>query len=159
MYCYHCGKKINEKKIEAKSSTLSKYANVQIDEETKISYICPRCGHEITEGMSQESVKSLSRASHAELQRGRNDYARGMANNILGLILLITSIIFLLLSRKADTGNQITANVPEFWVFVGLAIASIILLGLGVTFTAIGLSKKKMYETLLKDIKNGTFVQ
>ena len=159
MYCYHCGKKINEKKIEAKKSTLSKYADVQIDEETKISYICPRCGHEITKGMSQESIKSLSRASHAELQRGRNDFARGMANNILGLILLITSIIFLLLSKKADNQFQITMNVPEFWVFIGLAIASVILLGLGVTFAGIGLSKKLMYEALLKDIKNGTFVQ
>jgi hypothetical protein len=159
MYCYHCGKKIDEKKIEAKSSTLSKYSDVQIDGETKVSYICPRCGHEITQGMGQESIKSLSRASHAELQRGRNDYARGMANNILGLILLITSIIFLLLSRKADNQFRITMNVPEFWVFVGLAIASVILLGSGIAFTGIGLSKKKMYEALLKDIKNGTFVQ
>ncbi|HNX16041.1 MAG TPA: hypothetical protein PKO28_01495 [Bacilli bacterium] len=159
MYCYHCGKKIDEKKLEAKDPTLRKYANVVIDEGTDISYICPQCGHPITHGMSEENLKSLSRASHAELQRGRNHFARGMANNILSLILLVTSIIFLLLSRKADNQFRITLNVPEFWVFFGLAIASVILLGFGITYTVIGLRKKVMYEALLKDINNKTFVQ
>ena len=101
MYCYHCGKKINEKKIETADSTYKQVKDLTIDENTEISYICPRCGHLMTHGTSYEKIKSLSRASHAELQRGRNHYARGMANNILGLILLTTSIIFLLLSKKA----------------------------------------------------------
>ncbi len=159
MYCYHCGKKIVEKRIEAKDPTLRKFSNIQVDDDTLITYICPRCGHVITPGTNKESIKSLSRASHAELQRGRNNFASGMGNNILGLILLITSIIFLLLSRKADNQFQITLNVPEFWVFVGLALASVILLGFGITYTIIGLRKKVMYEALLKDIKNETFVQ
>ncbi|MCB9497868.1 MAG: hypothetical protein H6688_00235 [Erysipelotrichaceae bacterium] len=159
MYCYHCGKKIDENKIEAKKSSYQQCSECEIADDVQISYICPRCGHLIVRGASEEDIKSLSRASHAELQRGRNFFARGMANNILSLILLVTSIIFLLLSRKADNQFRITLNVPEFWVFFGLALTSVILLGFGLTFTFRGLHKKVMYEALLKDINNKTFIQ
>ena len=37
MYCYHCGKKINEKKIEATDSTYKKVKDFAIDENTEIS--------------------------------------------------------------------------------------------------------------------------
>ena len=157
MYCYHCGYKIDEAKIEAKQSTYKKIEGVDMD--TQINYVCPRCGHLIHENAEPEDVKSLARACHAELQRGRNDFARGMSNISIGIILLVTSIVFLLLSRKADNQFRITVSSPEFWVFLVLAIISVILLILGVVFTVFGLKRKVTYTSLLKDINNKTFVQ
>ena len=157
MYCYHCGKKIDEQKLEAKDSTYKKFEGMDID--TEINYICPRCGHLIHENASHEDVKSLARACHAELQRGRNYFARGMSSLSIAVILLVTSIVFLLLSRKADNQFRITVTSPEFWVFLVLAIISVILLILGTIFTVRGLKRKVMYTSLLKDINNKTFVQ
>ena len=157
MFCYHCGNKIDEKKVEAEQSTYTKFEGVTKD--SVINYVCPRCGHLVHENASPEDVKSLARACHAELQRGRNDFARGMSNISIGVILLVTSIVFLLLSRKADNQFNITISSPEFWVFLVLAIISVILLILGTVFTVKGLKRKKMYTSLLKDINNKTFVQ
>ena len=157
MYCYHCGYNLDEKKVEQKESTYKRIEGLDID--TTINYVCPRCGHLIHENASNEDVKSLARACHAELQRGRNDFARGMSNVSIGIILLVTSIVFLLLSRKADNQFQITVSSPEFWVFLVLAIISVILLTLGVIFTVLGLKRKVTYTSLLKDITNKTFVQ
>lgn len=157
MYCYHCGYKLDENKVEAKESTYKKIEGIDVD--TQINYVCPRCGHLIHEDASEEDVKSLARACHAELQRGRNDFARGMSNISIGVILLVTSIVFLLLSRKADNQFKITTSSPEFWVFLVLAIISVILLTFGVVFTVFGLRRKVTYTSLLKDINNKTFVQ
>ncbi len=157
MYCYHCGYKIDEDKIEAQQSTYKKIEGVDMD--TQINYVCPRCGHLIHANAEPEDVKSLARACHAELQRGRNDFARGMSNVSIGIILLVTSIVFLLLSRKADNQFRITVSSPEFWVFLVLAIISVILLILGVVFTIFGMKRKVTYTSLLKDINNKTFVQ
>ena len=157
MYCYHCGYKLNENKVESKESTYQKFEG--IDADTELNYVCPRCGHLVHENASEEDVKSLARACHAELQRGRNDFARGMSNMIIGVILLVTAIIFLLLSKKADNQFRITVSSPEFWVFLVLAIISVILLTLGVVFTVFGLKRKTTYTSLLKDINNKTFVQ
>lgn len=157
MYCYHCGYKLNEDKIESQQSTYQKIEG--LDAETQINYVCPRCGHLVHENASNEDVKSLARACHAELQRGRNDLAKGMSNVSIGVILLVTSIVFLLLSRKADNQFKITVSSPEFWVFLVLAIISVILLTLGVIFTVFGLKRKVNYTSLLKDINNQTFVQ
>lgn len=157
MYCYHCGYKIDEDKIEAQQSTYKKIEGVDMD--TQINYVCPRCGHLIHANAEPEDVKSLARACHAELQRGRNDFARGMSNISIGVILLVTSIVFLLLSRKADNQFRITVSSPEFWVFLVLAIISVILLILGVVFTIFGMKRKVTYTSLLKDINNKTFVQ
>ena len=157
MFCYHCGNKIDEKKVEAEQSTYAKFEGVGKD--TVIQYVCPRCGHLVHENAESEDVKSLARACHAELQRGRNDFARGMSNISIGVILLVTSIVFLLLSRKADNQFNITISSPEFWVFLVLAIISVILLVLGTVFTIKGLKRKTMYTSLLKDINNKTFVQ
>ena len=157
MYCYHCGYNLDEKKVEQKESTYKRIEGLDID--TTINYVCPRCGHLVHENASNEDVKSLARACHAELQRGRNDFARGMSNVSIGIILLVTSIVFLLLSRKADNQFQITVSSPEFWVFLVLAIISVILLTLGVIFTVLGLKRKVTYTSLLKDINNKTFVQ
>jgi len=157
MYCYHCGYKLDENKIEGKESTYQKIEG--LDADTEINYVCPRCGHLVHENASKEDVKSLARACHAELQRGRNDFAKGMSNISIGVILLVTSIVFLLLSRKADNQFKITVSSPEFWVFLVLAVISVILLTLGVVFTVFGLKRKTTYTSLLKDINNQTFVQ
>ena len=157
MYCYHCGYDLDEKKVEQKQSTYKKIEGLDMD--TTINYVCPRCGHLVHDNASPEDVKSLARACHAELQRGRNDFARGMSNVSIGIILFITSIVFLLLSRKADNQFKITVSSPEFWVFLVLFIISVILLILGVIFTVLGLKRKVTYTSLLKDINNKTFVQ
>ena len=157
MFCYHCGYKLDQNKVEAKESTYQKVEGLDVD--TQINYVCPRCGHLIHENASEEDVKSLARACHAELQRGRNDFSKGMSNLSIGVILLVTSIVFLLLSRKADNQFKITVSSPEFLVFLVLAIISVILLTLGVVFTVLGLKRKTTYTGLLKDINNKTFVQ
>ena len=157
MFCYHCGYKLDEEKVEKKQSTYEKVEGLDVD--TEINYVCPRCGHLIHANESEEDVKSLARACHAELQRGRNDFSKGMSNTSIGFILLVISIIFLLLSRKADNQFKVTVSSPEFWVFLVLAIISVILLTLGVVFTVLGLKRKTTYTSLLKDINTKTFVQ
>ena len=158
IYCTHCGKPIDDEKLEAKASSREKFNEVA-NSETGIQYICPRCGHLAHRGVDEEEVKSLSRACHAELQRGRNSFAKGMCSLSIAVILLVTSIIFLTLSRKADNQFKITISTPEFWVFAVLAIISVILLVYGGIETTLGLQKKSLYTKLLKDINNKTFVQ
>ncbi len=157
MYCYHCGKRIDERKIESKSSSFD--SNQEYGEFTKVQYICPRCGHLIHEGLSEEDSKELSRASHAQIQRANNSYARGMCMNALGVILLIIAIIFFILANKPSQGFVLQTNCAEFYVFIGATIISVILLGVGAYLTIIGLKTKHHYYQLLKDLNNKTFVQ
>ncbi len=157
MYCYHCGKRIDERKIESKSSSFE--SNQEYGEFTKVQYICPRCGHLIHEGLSEEDSKELSRASHAQIQRANNSYARGMCMNALGVILLIIAIIFFILANKPSQGFVLQTNCAEFYVFIGATIISVILLGVGAYLTIIGLKTKHHYYQLLKDLNNKTFVQ
>ena len=158
MYCYHCGYKIDEKKIESKKSTRKQFVDVA-SFDTKINYVCPRCGHLIHEGCDEKDTKSLSVACHAELQRGRNDLARGMSSLTLAVTLGVTGFIFLLLSRKADLQMMISTTCPEFWVALVLGVVAVILLGLGGFLTYRGVSRKVRYTNLLKDINTKTFVQ
>lgn len=158
MYCYHCGYEIDENKIESNSSTRQKYIDAA-PLDASIQYVCPRCGHLIHEGYEEKDKKSLSAACHAELQRGRNDFARGMSNVSIAVILAITAFIFLLLSRKADIQNRISITCPEFWVFVVLAVISVILIVLGTYLVIRGLKRNHKYTKLLKDINTKTFVQ
>ena len=157
MYCYHCGKRIDERKIESKSSSFE--LNQEYGEFTKVQYICPRCGHLIHEGLTEEDSKELSRASHAQIQRANNSYARGMCMNALGVILLIIAIIFFILANKPSQGFVLQTNCAEFYVFIGATIISVILLGVGAYLTIIGLKTKHHYYQLLKDLNNKTFVQ
>ena len=157
MYCYHCGKRIDERKIESKSSSFE--SNQEYGEFTKVQYICPRCGHLIHEGLTEEDSKELSRASHAQIQRANNSYARGMCMNALGVILLIIAIIFFILANKPSQGFVLQTNCAEFYVFIGATIISVILLGVGTYLTIIGLKTKHHYYQLLKDLNNKTFVQ
>ena len=161
MFCYHCGYKLDEKKLEEKKSTRNLYQE-EMNVETEVEYICPRCGHLIHAGHEEEDTKSLSRACHAELQRGRNHTAKGMCFLSLALILLTTAIIFFTLSNKlkeSGGGRAISFTSPEFWVFVILSSISVILLVFGTLHVVKGLLKKHMYTNLLKDINNETFVQ
>ena len=157
MYCYHCGYKLKEHDLEMKSSSYKIVEGQEIDENTHIEYVCPRCGHIIHEGMSHEESKELSRASHAQVQRGSNSFATGMCLNSLGVILAIISLVFFLLSNKPQAGFVV--NCGEFYVAVAAISISVILLGFGITKTVIGISTKHHYSHLLKDLNNNTFVQ
>ena len=159
IYCCHCGQPINEEKIEAKASSREKFRDVA-NSDTEVQYICPRCGHIAKRGCDEEDIKSLSRACHAELQRGRNDFARGMSSLVLFAIAAISSVVFLLLSNKTTgSGRAISTSCAEFWVFLALAIVSVVLVTLGVYHTLLGLKRKRIYSDLLKDLNNDTFVQ
>ena len=159
LYCYHCGYELDEDKLEQKKSSRQSFvecAPVNAD----IQYVCPRCGRLIKRGHTEEEQKSLSRACHAELQRGRNDFARGMSSLALFMITAITSVIFLLLSVKlTGNGRAISTSCAEFWVFLGLAIVSAVLVSFGIYRTLSGLKRKRIYTRVLKDINNNTFVQ
>lgn len=158
MYCYHCGYEIDEHKIEAKGSSLEKHQD-EINEETTVSYVCPRCGHLIHEGHTEQDIKSLSAASHVEIQRGNNSYAMGMGGTVLGTICLILAVVFFRLSYKPGLQNQLVVNCPEFYVSIILAVASVALLGYGITNVVIGIRRKKKYQEVLNDIRRETFVQ
>ena len=151
MYCYHCGKKIKE------SPALADLALG--DENTQVNFVCPRCGHLIHEGLTEENAKELSRASHAQIQRGSNSFATGMSLSLVGVILLAIGLLFYLLAKKPSQGYVLHTDCAEFYVFVALTAISVILLGFGIYSTIIGVSKKTMYTKLLKDLNNKTFVQ
>lgn len=158
MFCSHCGKKIDETKIEKKSSSYA-LAEGQTDAETKITYVCPQCGYLIHEDLSDEDVKSLSRSAHAQLQRGSNDVATGMCFTSIGIIMLIVAIIFFTLARKPSNHFQLVTNCAEFYVSLVLFATSLILLVFGIIKLVKGLNKKIIYTKLLKDINNKTFIQ
>ncbi len=157
MYCSHCAKKINESKIEAKKPSFD--PNVEIKEGTGVSYVCPRCGHLIHSELDEKEVKSLSQAAHAQIQRARNNFASGMGMVSIGAIALVLSILFFFLAKKPTNQYQLVVDCAEFYVFVVLLVASVILLGVGGSFVGIGIVKKQRNSRLLKDINNRTFVQ
>ena len=94
LYCPHCAYLLDEHQVEATKSSYDLALDVEIDEDATIKYVCPRCGHLIHANLSHDEVKELSRASHAQVQRGNNSFATGMCLNLLGVILLIISLIF-----------------------------------------------------------------
>lgn len=151
MYCYHCGKKIKE---------VPALADQMIgNDDTKVAFICPRCGHLIHEGLSEEDSKELSRASHAQIQRGNNSFATGMSLSIVGAILLAIGLLFYLLAKKPSQGYVLHTDCAEFYVFVALTVISVILLCFGIYKVVTGLITKKQYTELLRDLNNKTFVQ
>lgn len=158
MYCCHCAKKIDEKKIEKKQSS---YAVIEqdIESDAKVTYVCPRCGHIIHDNINESEVKSLSQAAHAELQRGRNLFAIGMGNVSIGLIAVMIAIIFFLLARKPSNQFQLVMDCAEFYVSVVLFAISFVLLTAGIIYVLYGVLKGKHYSSLLKDINNKTFIQ
>ncbi len=164
MYCYHCGKYFDEKKLEKKQPSLQiKDANgefVEIDSDAKVEYVCPQCGHLTHADGTPTELKSLSQAAHSQLQRGANSFARGMAFNLIGLIIGILALSFLLLSFQNVKGVKVlNPEKSTFFVFVAMAAVAVILLGFGIVSTVIGIEKKVRYTKLLKDLNNKTFVQ
>jgi predicted RNA-binding Zn-ribbon protein involved in translation (DUF1610 family) len=158
MYCYHCGKKIDEHKLEKQRSSIEA-GKGQADENTKVSYVCPRCGYLIHEGQTEQDLKSLSAAAHAEIQRGNNFFAIGMGNASIGSICLILAFVFFRLSFKPGQNNRLDRSCPEYFVFWILLAVGIILFAWGVTYVVIGQLKKRKYQHLLKDIQTNTFFQ
>lgn len=154
MYCFHCANHIDEKSLKVVSNEV-----VETKEGATISYVCPRCGHLVHTHASEEEVKLLSQAAHAQVQRGKNTFARGMGMLSIGTIALIISVIFYLLARKPSNGFRLVTSCAEFYVFVILAVISIILLALGTFFTIRGGLNKSRNAALLKEINNRTFVQ
>lgn len=157
LYCPHCAYQLDEHKIEAKKSSYDLANAVEIDEDATIKYVCPRCGHLIHANLSHDEMKELSRASHAQVQRGNNSFAAGMCLNILGVISLIISILFFVLSNKPAEGFVV--NCGEFYVSVATMILSVILLSFGIFKTVVGLRLKVHYTKLLKGLNNQTFAQ
>ena len=151
MYCYHCGKKIKESPALADLGVGN--------DETKVNFICPRCGHLIHEGLTEENSKELSRASHAQIQRGSNSFATGMSLTLVGVILLAIGILFYILAKKPSQGYVLRTDCAEFYVFIALTVVSVILLGFGIYKVVTGLITKRHYNQLLKDLNNKTFIQ
>ena len=159
MYCYHCGKHFDEKKLEVKSSSLESVQDQEFLGEQEVCYICPRCGQIVHSGHTEKDIKSLSRAAHSEIQRARNSFASGMGFVSVSVILLVLAIMFFLLAKKPNNQYQLVTTCAEFYVFVVLLVVGLILLVTGVSFVSIGVVKKHQYSSLLKDIQNETFVQ
>lgn len=165
MFCTHCAKKIDEQKLEAKSSSLDLAKDKELPEDFQIGYVCPRCGHIIHDNVTPEETKSLSRAAHAQVQRARNYFASGMGMSSVGAILLIIAILFFVLAHKPSNGYSLVDETgklfisAEFLVSVILGAISVVLLVVGITFVTRGVLTKKQNTDLLRDINNGTFVQ
>ena len=77
----------------------------------------------------------------------------------IGIIALILSILFFFLAKKPTNQYQLVVECAEFYVFVVLLVASVILLVAGGVFVGLGVVKKLQNSRLLKDINNRTFVQ
>lgn len=147
MYCTHCGKNIDEKKLKTPKK------------EGVTMYVCPRCGQLIKDHLDQQEIKDLNAAAHAEVHKAHNDLNRGKSGIVIGLILLIISFLFLLMCFKATAGGDLVTNCLEFYVFLFLVIFGSAVEIFGIVWVVIGAKKKRTYQGLLKDVANGVFVQ
>lgn len=155
MYCSHCGYYLKEEEIQKGLLKPSASRN----KDTAITYVCPRCGHIIKSSLSDDEIKNLSRAAHAELHRSSNLRNTGMCFLMVTIIFLAISFMFFLMSFKASKGGQFDTTCTEFYVFVvllALGIAGAFYSGSNLIF---GYKKKKRYSILLKDIQDGIFYQ
>ncbi len=155
MYCTHCGYDLNEKKQKVAALQATNFRTAH----TKLTYVCPRCGHIIKEDLSEEDIKALSRASHAEIHRARNSRNTGMCFLVLGGILLVISFLFFLMSFKAAMGGKLSVGSTEFKVFIALLALGVAGCGFGAYSLISGIKKNHKYSTLLRDINNNVFNQ
>ena len=157
MYCTHCAKRIDEDRLEAKCPSLPSGAEIPAD--AKVVYECPRCGHLIHAGLNEDEVKSLARASHAQIQRARNSLSTGLGSAAVGAILLIIGILFYFLACKPSNQYQLVTTCAEFYVSVALISISVILLAFGAWRIVRGAVSAHANHVLLRDINNQTFYQ
>lgn len=123
------------------------------------SFVCPRCGKLVRSNLDDFDIKSLARAGHSEIHRGRNNISSGMCALMIGIILAIIGFMFFLLSFKATNGGQFDATCVEFYVCLFLVVFAIVLFVYAFTNIFRGRSKIKRYELLLRNINNGAFHQ
>ena len=72
---------------------------------------------------------------------------------------LLIKNVFFFLAKKPSNQYQLVVNCAEFYVFLVLLIASVILLGVGGGLVFAGIARKKANERLLQEINDRTFVQ
>lgn len=156
MYCHHCGKYINEHAIEAKSSSYN--LTDESNDNTTVQYVCPQCGHLIKSNLDASEIKSLSRASHAQMQRSRNLFANGMGFAVIGVIIFVIATIFFILARKPSNQFKLTL-CAELYISIILAVICLSFLVLGIINLVKAFIKKRCYSKLLDEINDGIFVQ
>lgn len=122
-------------------------------------YVCPRCGKLVRINLDEYDIKSLARASHSEIHRGRNNISSGMSGLMIGIILAVIGLMFFLLSFKATNGGVLDTTCVEFYVFIVLLVLGIGLIIYALINITYGKKKIRNYENLLKDINNGAFHQ
>ncbi len=160
MYCHYCGKRIDEQKAEKKVATLSKLdIEKELPDDTKVVYSCPRCGAHIHHDLNNEEIKGLSRAAHEQYQKGSNSFAVGMCCTVLALIAIIIGIVFFILARKPANQYILDPTCTEFYVSMILLAVGVAVLVVGIVYVVLGLTKRKEYSNLLKDINNKIFNQ
>ena len=154
MYCSNCGYKLSEAKQEkAKREVENRTAD------SIMTYVCPRCGKIIKEGLNEEEVKALARASHTEIHKSRNTINTGMCFVVISTILIIVAYMFFLMSFKANAGGMLVTNCTEFYVSMILFDLSGCMYVYAFLSLFFGIKKNKEYKKLLKDIQNDVFVQ
>ena len=154
MYCSNCGYDLKEKQIDkAKDNAEGRTFD------SKMVYICPRCGKVIKEGLDENEIKSLSRAAHSEIHKARNTINSGFCFLMVSIILICIGFMFYLMSYKANSGGLLVTNCTEFVVFCILLVLSIAGFTYSGTALYLGYKKQKDYTSLLKDIQNNIFVQ
>ena len=155
MYCSNCGYELTVKEREKALSSGSH----QGKSNTQQVFVCPRCGKIIKEGLNEEEIKGVARASHSEIHKANNKLNTAKSSLVIGAILLAIGLLFFILCFKPKNNNKFELGCTEFYVFVALSLLSITLIVLGIVFFISGTKKKKKYSELLKDIQNGVFNQ
>ena len=146
MYCSNCGYKLTQRKIE---KILKKTEGRTID--SNVVYVCPRCGKIIKNGLSNDDVKALARASHSEIHKSRNI--------VIATILVAIGYIFYLMSYKDNAGGMLVTNCTEYYVFKVLIVLGCIAYLYSFISLFFGIKKNREYNLLLKDIQNNIFIQ
>ena len=156
MYCSNCGYELTDKK---RDKVLTNDPAHKRKDNTKEVFVCPRCGKIIKEGLNEEEIKGLARASHSEIHKANNKLNSGKSSLVIGCILAAIALLFLILCFKPQNNNKFELGCTEFYVFIALAVISISLIVIGVVFLVLGNKIKKKYSELLKDIQNNVFNQ
>ena len=154
-------KDINDKKRANDMAYFKEVLNIDESRTLKTNdyFVCPRCGKLARNNLNEADLKSLARAGHSEIHRGRNNISTGMCSLMIGLILAIIGFMFFALSFKATNGGVLDTSCVEFYVFIVLVIIGFALIGYGAANFFYGKNKIKNYEGLLRDMNNGAFHQ